>query len=205
MRIGGNLLKKNRNQYINKMGLKRITHKNITLPKRAKLYHQTYDKVEGIGGVHLAKASTYADDFGGWFKEVIRLDDKGRHLALMEAGITFRPIQANTSYLAPKTKRFWHIHPSQNEIWTTNGTILLGLIDLRTDSPTLNRKMKVILSADKMIYIPAGVAHGFMNPTLEAVTLNYFTDEYFVADENTQECRIDPDTLSYDFVKPEIM
>jgi len=187
------------------MGLKPIKHKSITLPKRAKLYRQTYDKVEGIHRVHVAKANTFADDFGGWFKEVLRLDDTGVHIALKEAGITFRPIQANTSFLAPKTKRFWHIHPTQNEIWTTNGTILLGLIDLRTDSPTLNKKMKVILSSDKFIYIPAGVAHGFINPTAGSVTLNYYTDEYFEPGENTQECRIDPNTISYDFVKPEVM
>ncbi len=187
------------------MGLKRIKNRSIALPKKIKLYRQTYEKAEGIQNVHVVKVSTFADDFGGWFKETIRLDPKGYTVVLKDLGIKFRPVQANTSFLAPKTKRFWHIHPSQNEIWTTNGTILLGLIDYRPESPSYQTKMKVILSADKFIYIPAGVAHGFMNPSEGFVTLNYFTDQFFVANENTQECRIDPEVVSFDFVKPEIM
>lgn len=187
------------------MGLKRIKHSNISLPKKAKLYRQTYDKVEGIKDVYVGKVNTFADDYGGWFKETIRLDSYGHSVALKDAGIIFRPIQVNTSFLAPKTKRFWHIHPIQNEIWTTNGTILMGLIDYRKDSKTYNKKMKIILSSDKFIYIPAGIAHGFMNPSSESVTLNYFTDQYFVADENTQECRINPKRVPFDFVKPSLM
>lgn len=187
------------------MGLKKIKHESIALPKKTKLYRQTYERLDGIQNVHVIKVNTFADDYGGWFKETMRLDSKGFNVALKELSITFRPVQANTSFLAPKTKRFWHIHPSQNEIWTTNGTILLGLIDYRPESPSFQTKMKVILSSDKLIYIPAGVAHGFINPSHDFVTLNYFTDQFFVANENTQECRIDPETVSYDFVKPEIM
>lgn len=187
------------------MGLKKIKHEAISLPRKTKLYRQTYEKALGIENVHTLKVNTFADDFGGWFKEIMRLDPKGHNVALKDLGIKFRPVQANTSFLAPKTKRFWHIHFSQNEIWTTNGTIILGLIDYRPESLSYKTKMKVILSADKLIYIPAGVAHGFINPNNEAVTLNYFTDQFFVANENTQECRIDPKEVSYDFVKPEIM
>ncbi len=187
------------------MGLKKIKHGSIKLPPKAKLFRQTYDKVGGIDGVHILKVSTFADDFGGWFKETMRLDTYGHNIALKDLGVNFRPIQVNTSFLAPKTKRFWHIHPIQNEIWTTNGTILLGLIDYRPKSPTYQKKFKIILSSDKLVYLPAGVAHGFINPTNEFVTLNYFTDQFFVADENTQECRIDPKKVSFDFVKSELM
>lgn len=187
------------------MGLKKIRHKSISLPKKTKLYRQTYEKPLGIHKVHVMKASTFADDYGGWFKETMRLDDHGHNIALKEVGINFRPVQVNTSFLAPKTKRFWHIHPDQNEIWTTNGTILLGLIDYRPESSSYLTKMKVVLSADKFIYIPAGVAHGFINPGLDFITLNYFTDQFFVSNEHTQECRIDPDTVPFDFVKPELM
>jgi len=187
------------------MGFKTIKHTNIALPKKAKLYRQTYDKAPGIEGVQILKLNTFADDFGGWFKETMRLDGKGNNVALKEMGILFRPIQTNMSYLGPKTKRFWHIHPSQNEIWTTNGTILLGLIDFRPESISYNTKVKIVLSQDKAVYIPAGVAHGFINPNFEPVTLTYFTDKYFVANEDTQECRIDPKIVPFDFVKPEIM
>lgn len=187
------------------MGLKQIKHTSIALPKKAKLYRQTYDRPETINGVIVGKVNTFADDFGGWFKETMRLDQFGYNIILKEQGVEFKPIQMNTSHLAPKTKRFWHIHPLQNEIWTTAGTIVLGLIDFRKDSKTYETKMKIVLSPDKFVYIPTGVAHGFINPNNESVTLSYFTDQYFVADENTQECRIDPKKVPFDFVKPEIM
>lgn len=187
------------------MGFQPITNKNITPPKGSKLLRQTYDKVEVINGVQILKTNTFADDYGGWFKEIIRLDEEGRSQSLKEIGINFKPIQANMSYLAPHTQRFWHIHPSQNEIWSTNGTIILGLIDFRTGSKTYDKRMKIVLSPEKSVYIPAGVAHGFINPSTTPVTLNYFTDKYFVANEETQECRIDPKKVPFDFVKPELM
>lgn len=187
------------------MGFKKIKHEAIKLPKKAKLYRQTYEKALGIKNVQILKMNTFADDFGGWFKETLRLDKDGYHVALKELDVKFRPVQANISLLAPKTKRFWHIHYSQSEIWTTTGTIILGLIDFRPESPTFQTKMKIVLSADKMVYIPAGVAHGFINPNQDFVTLNYFTDRLFVANENTEECRIDPKEVPFDFVKPEIM
>ncbi len=187
------------------MGFKQIDHQNITPPEGSQLFRQIYEKTESIDGVQVLKLNVFFDDYGGWFKETLRLDDEGNNVALKEVGISFKPVQANTSLLAPHTERFWHIHPKQNEIFTTNGTILLGFIDYRTGSSTYGKKMKVILSQDRMVYIPAGVAHGFINPSTTAVTLNYFTDKYFVANEDTQECRIDPKIVSYDFVKPELM
>ncbi|HOX96141.1 MAG TPA: dTDP-4-dehydrorhamnose 3,5-epimerase family protein [Candidatus Woesebacteria bacterium] len=187
------------------MGFKPIKYQNITLPQDSNLFCQTYEKADMIDGVQILKLNTFADDFGGWFKETLRLDEKGNNLALKELGIEFKPVQGNMSYLAPYTQRFWHIHPVQNEIWTTNGTILLGLIDFRTGSPTYGKQMKIVLSSEKLVYIPAGLAHGFINPSTTPVTLNYFTDKFFVATEDTQECRIDPAKVSFDFVKPETM
>ena len=187
------------------MGFKPINSKNITLPKDSRLFCQTYEKADSINGVQVIKQNTFADDYGGWFKETIRFDENGYTLVLKELGINFKPVQANTSFLAPHTERFWHIHPEQNEIWTTSGTLLLGLIDYRTGSKTYGKKMKIVLSQEKLVYIPSGIAHGFINPSSTPVTLNYFTDKYFVATDETQECRIDPKNISFDFVKPELM
>jgi dTDP-4-dehydrorhamnose 3,5-epimerase-like enzyme len=187
------------------MGFQPIKNQNITPPQGSELLRQTYDKADGIDGVQIIKTNIFSDDFGGWFKETMRLDEKGYCLALKEVGVDFKPIQTNMSYLAPHTERFWHIHPTQNEIFTTNGTILLGFIDYRTDSKTYGKQLKIVLSSEKMVYIPAGIAHGFINPSTTPVTLNYFTDKYFVANEETQECRIDPAKVPFDFVKPELM
>ena len=187
------------------MGFAKTKHPKIALPKDHTLLRQTYEKTEAIDKVHIIKLNTFADDYGGWFKETLRLTPKGYVQALYDLGVKFKFVQTNMSFLAPKTKRFWHIHPNQSEIWTTNGTILLGLIDFRPKSKTYLKKMKVVLSQDKAIYIPNGIAHGFLNPNSKSVTLTYFTDYYFVADENTQECRISPKKLSYKFVKPETL
>lgn len=187
------------------MGLIKTKHRSIALPKKVKLYRQTYGKSVGIKDVWVVNNPAFADDHGGWFKENMRLDAEGLHVGLKELGVNFRPVQTSTSRVAPKAKRFWHIHPEQNEIWTTSGTLVLGLIDLRRESSTYLSKMKVILPFDKYIYIPAGVAHGFINPNSDHVALDYITDRFFVANENTQEYRIDPELLSFDFVKSDLM
>ena len=185
------------------MGFTKTTYPGIELPSELTLLRQTYEKSESIDKVQIVKLATFADDYGGWFKENLRLTEEGFVQSFVDAGIKFKFIQSNSSFLAPGTKRFWHIHPEQNEIWTSNGTLLLGLIDFRKGSPTYLKQMKVVLSQDKMIHIPAGVAHGFINPNNSSVTLTYFTDKFFVGDENTQECRIDSKNLSYEFVMPE--
>jgi dTDP-4-dehydrorhamnose 3,5-epimerase-like enzyme len=185
------------------MGFTNTDHPGIELPSELTLLRQTYEKAESIEKVQIVKLATFSDDYGGWFKENLRLTADGFVQTFFDLGIQFKFIQSNTSFLAPGTRRFWHIHPEQNEIWTTNGTLLLGLVDFRKGSSTYLKQMKVVLSQDKMIFIPAGVAHGFINPNQSSVTLTYFTDKFFVGDENTQECRIDSANLSYDFVKPE--
>lgn len=187
------------------MGFIKSNNQNLKLPSSTNLLRQTYDKAQSIEGVFIAKTNTFPDDFGGWFKEAVRLDQGGRVISMLDLGVIFKPVQTNTSFLAPKTKRFWHIHPNQNEIWTTSETLLIGLIDLRTNSKTYGVKMKVILSADKLLYIPSGIAHGFINPNTSPVVLSYYTDQYFAADDTTQEYRISPKKISYEFVKPELM
>lgn len=183
----------------------------LTLPKGVDLLEQTYDKEQLPDGVVFLKLSIYPDDQGGWFKENLRLDENGNVIALKELGINFKVRQTNTNFLAPKAKRFWHIHPpkkndpGQNEIWSTSGTLLTGLVDLRKNSPTLGKKSKVILSPDRALFIPAGVAHGFINSTDQYITLTYYVDRYFVPNGETQEHRIDSKALPYNFVEPEIM
>lgn len=187
------------------MGLTKADIKSVKLPGGVELYCQTYERQNLPDGVQVAKTNIFYDDQGGWFKENLRLDENGHVLDFKNLGVTFRPIQANTSWIAPMSKRFWHLHPSQNEIWSTNSTILVGLIDLREESPTYMAKTKIILTPERLLYIPSRVAHGFINPNNFHVTLNYFVDCHFSPDEKTQECRIDPKDLPFDFVESEIM
>ncbi|SRR3989344_1624526 len=193
------------------MGLTKTKVDSLKLQPGVSLLMQTYEKEPLPDKVVIIKQNVFPDDQGGWFKENLRVDKDQHVLALKDAGIDFRILQSNSSYIAPLGKRFWHIHPDknhqpgQNEIWTTNGTLLLGLVDLRKSSTTCGKKVKVILSQDKAIYIPSGIAHGFINPNNYPVTLTYFTDQHFLASQDTQEHRIDPKNLPFDFVEPELM
>lgn len=182
------------------MGFEKKIITGVMPPKKVSTYQQTYLKSDGIDDVIILKTNTFPDDFGGWFKETVRLNDAGE---ISEVKLKVK--QSNMSYLAAGAKRFWHVHPSQNELWTTNSTLLVGLIDLRKNSKTYLKKQKIILSIDKAVYIPHGVAHGFFNSNNYPVTLVYFADQQFTADNSTQEYRIDPKEMPYDFVEPELM
>lgn len=187
------------------MGFKKTETESIIPPEGADLLQQTYEKEEQINGVFVLKNNVFPDDLGGWFKENLRLSEEGEILSLKEKGVSIKVRQSNSSYIEAQGKRFWHIHPNQNEVWSTNNTLLVGLIDFRKGSPTYGKKQKVVLSMDRSVYIPAGVAHGFYNPNLSPVTLTYFADQMFIADETTQEYRIDPAKVSFDFVLPDLM
>ena len=159
------------------MGFKKSNAKSLKLPKGTTLYQQTYDKDPLPKDVAIVKLNVFSDDQGGWFKEVLRVDDEGYVASLKELNMEFKVVQTNISYLGAGAKRFWHIHPEnkertgQNEIWTTNGTLLAGLVDLRVNSNTHGLKAKIVLAPDKALYIPAGVAHGLWNPNNFPVTL----------------------------------
>ena len=187
------------------MGFIKKTVKEIKTEKGVNLLQQTYSKGPHPKDVVLMKINVFPDDLGGWFKENFRLSESFHFQALIEFGINFKIRQSNMSYIAAGGKRFWHIHPSQNEIWTTNSILLVGLVDLREGSETYGQKTKVVLSPDKALYIPHGVAHGFINPNNFPVTLVYFADQVFKADSETEEHRIDPKQLPFDFVEPDIM
>ncbi len=187
------------------MGFKPKTVGLIKLPKKVVLLQQTYDKEAGISGVVVLKNNIFPDDLGGWFKENVRLNEDGEIISLKDLGISLKVRQSNISFIAAGGKRFWHIHPNQTELWSTSGTLLVGLIDFRKDSPSYGKRQRVVLSSIVSVYIPAGVAHGFLNPNNFSVTLTYFADKQFSADQDTQECRISPDEVPFDFVQPDLM
>ena len=193
------------------MGLRRTETDSLQLPQGVDIFQQTYEKQPLPEGAIVVRLTVNPDDFGGSFKENWRSDDSGFLENFKELGVDFKPRQSNTSMVAPGSKRFWHIHPEkagrpgQNEIWIPTGTLLVGLIDLRKGSSTYMARSKVVLSQDRALYIPAGVAHGFINPTNSFVGLIYFADQKFEDGPNTREYRINPKQLPYDFVEPELM
>ena len=185
--------------------------RGVRSPVDAPIVRQTYTD-SGIDplpeGVVLVQQRVWPDDSGGSFKEVTRLDAQGviETAALRERGISLKPAQLNVSVVAQGARRFWHVHPSQNELWTISyGQLNAGVIDCREGSPSFGKRAKVILTPHTALYIPAGVAHGFANESGAVAVLHYLVDTQFSRGEETQEWRINPEQLPFDFVLAEQM
>ncbi|MCB0085688.1 MAG: dTDP-4-dehydrorhamnose 3,5-epimerase family protein [Caldilineaceae bacterium] len=93
--------------------------------------------------------------------------------------------QTNRSDSAAGVLRGLHYHFHQIDYWYAPvGTIRVALADIRRSSPTyLATEVLEIGGGNEMgIYIPSGVAHGFV--ALTAATLTYIVDQYYnAADE----------------------
>lgn len=89
-------------------------------------------------------------------------------------------IQTNRSDSRAGVLRGLHYHFHQVDYWyVVNGAIRAALCDIRPDSPTRGAVQTIEMSADNPlgIFIPVGVAHGFV--TLSDATLLYVVDNYY--------------------------
>lgn len=179
----------------------------LRAPEGQRLLRQTYEATPLPEGVITVPQRIFPDDAGGSFKEVVRLSEgMVTSPVLREHGIHLTPAQINVSVVAPGTRRFWHVHPNQNELWTiSHGQLNAGLVDCREGSPTFGRRSKLVLTPQVGLYIPAGVAHGFANESGALVVLHYLPDKQFSAEGDSEELRIDPSELSFDFVLSDVM
>ena len=78
-----------------------------------------------------------------------------------------------------------HFHRSQADYWVVlDGEAFIALIDLRVGSPTEGALETLTIDAARGrrgIYIPPGVAHGFLAVT--DVWLQYMVDAYYTGDD----------------------
>jgi dTDP-4-dehydrorhamnose 3,5-epimerase len=89
-------------------------------------------------------------------------------------------IQCNRSDSKQGILRGLHYHHHQVDYWyVTKGQMRVGLVDIRSSSPTyLNVQTIDISETNELgLFIPVGVAHGFA--ALTDVTLIYIVDNYF--------------------------
>lgn len=172
-------------------------------PKIAKQYDkvitvQQYGKTKKIDGVKAVDLKLFTDD-GGEFTELVRL--KGNKIKALPE---FTVKQISWSRMLPGTVKAFHLHHRQADLWFVSpfDRLLVGLADLRKDSPTYNVKMRLVLGggASKLLYIPKGVAHGAGNIWSSPMTLVYFTDQEFSA-LNPDEGRLPYDLFGEDFWK----
>ncbi|MGH2368581.1 MAG: dTDP-4-dehydrorhamnose 3,5-epimerase family protein [Chloroflexota bacterium] len=176
-------------------------------PDGARLLRQTYESTPLPDGVVVVPQRIMADDWGGSFKEIVRLDGGVVQLAgLRERGITISPAQLNISVVSPGTRKFWHVHPTQSELWAIGcGQLNAGLIDCREGSPTHGLRAKLVLTPQTSLYVPAGVAHGYANESGAPAVLIYLPDRQWSGGDDSEEWRIDPGELPFDFVLAETL
>lgn len=174
----------------------------LTLSDIGKEYHnfinvQDYSKKPVIEGVKITEIRNFVGEDGD-FSEILRLSPEG----MAEGFEDFKVRQINRSLVMPGTVKAWHFHLKQVEAQTVlpSDKLLIGLWDLREDSPTKDTTMRLVFGGGKsyMVFIPKGVAHGYMNLSQKASTVFYFVSEQFKIEE-PDELRLPWDALGKDF------
>lgn len=128
-------------------------------------------EIPAIAGALQTDLRTFVDD-RGHFTEVFRKEWFPQR--------NWDRIQMNRSKSQKGVLRGLHYHFHQIDYWfVVDGRLRIGLADLRQTSPTY--KQTYTLDIDPShgygIYIPSGVAHGFL--ALTDVTLIYVVDNYY--------------------------
>ncbi len=150
-----------------------------------------------IDGVYIIEPRVFGDS-RGWFYESYSAN------AFAEIGIDTVFVQDNRSYSAKKgTLRGLHCQKAPAAqaklVSCTRGEIIDVAVDIRKDSPTYMKHVKVNLSAENklMLYIPKGCLHGFAALT-DDVELSYKVDEFY-SPENDRSIRFDDPVIGIDW------
>jgi dTDP-4-dehydrorhamnose 3,5-epimerase len=166
---------------------------------RADLRRQSYAGGSPISGIVVAEAPV-ARSADGLFAEIARTDGDGDVQGLEG----FRPVQWNWSLLQPGAVKAWHLHLDQEDLWIVppDSTLLVGLADLRRDSPTRSGLQRLVLGGGRChrLLIPRGVAHGVANLGPDPQILLYAVNHHFTPDpDRTDEWRLPWDRFGADF------
>ena len=133
--------------------------------------------------VYLLEPSVFGDE-RGFFLETWNAD------AFSEAGFDLRFVQDNHSRSARGILRGLHYQMENTQgklVRVTAGEVYDVAVDLRRGSPTLGQWYGATLSAKnhRMLWVPAGFAHGFYVVSEYADFLYKCTDVYHPASEQT--------------------
>lgn len=138
---------------------------------------QEYGKNPPIEGVRFLPLVYNRDDTGE-FAELGRITN-----GVLESFTGFKIAQISYSLLLPGAVKAFHLHFDQTDIWFVppHQRLLVGLLDTRKNSPSVDKTMRFVLGANsaQLVVIPAGVAHGAANPWNQPTLMFYFTDKQF--------------------------
>jgi dTDP-4-dehydrorhamnose 3,5-epimerase len=111
-------------------------------------------------------------------------DERGRFMETFRLEwfpqVSWAKIQTNRSDSVAGVLRGLHYHHHQVDYWyVPRGTVRVGLADLRPGSPTYKatQTLEIGESNNMGVFIPTGVAHGFV--TLTDATLTYIVNQYY--------------------------
>ncbi len=128
---------------------------------QTKISPQDYSSKPKIEGFEIIDLPHFVDD-GGTFIEIARLTN-GEHDWFHGTPAA----QLSFSEMLPGVVKAFHLHYGQDEVWfiPPSCRMLIGLVDLRTDSPTKGVEMRFVMGGGKAkaFHIPRGVAHGVRN------------------------------------------
>lgn len=130
-----------------------------------------------FAGLKIVQLKIYHDN-RGFFVE--RFNKK----LFQDLGLPVDYFQDNHSLSSPNVIRGLHFqnNPSQAKlVGCLRGRILDVAVDIRKDSPTLGKYFSIELSAEngKLLFIPAGFAHGFAVLGNEPADVMYKVDNQF--------------------------
>lgn len=140
--------------------------------------------------VLLVEPRVFGDDRGFFYESWNRR-------AFAAAGIDVDFVQDNHSRSARGVLRGLHyqiVHPQGKLVRVVAGEVFDVAVDLRRASPTFGRHVAVRLSADdhRMLWVPAGFAHGFCVVSASADFL-YKTTDYWAPEHERCIAWSDPD------------
>ncbi len=157
---------------------------------------QNYGAKGAIEGVKVIELKRFMD-CGGSLSEIVRCAG-GNPDGLPE----FEIKQINYSQVLPGAIKAGHYHLNQDDIWFVPPTshALVGLKDLREDSPTYEKTMRLTMGNGKalLLFIPRGVLHGVANLWTKQADLIYMVNQQFYP-ENADEHRLPPEEFGEDF------
>ena len=130
-----------------------------------------------IRGVFVLEPKIFSDE-RGWFTESFNAQDFA-----IATGINVQFVQDNHSFSRHWTLRGLHYQLEQTQgklVRVVSGSVFDVAVDIRKDSPTYGKWAGVELSAQnhKQLWVPAGLAHGFLVLSESAEFLYKTTDYY---------------------------
>jgi len=136
-----------------------------------------------LPGLLILEPRVFADERGFFLESY-------NERAMAELGITGRFVQDNHSCSRRNVLRGLHYqlkHAQGKLVRVAAGEILDVVVDLRRSSPTFGGWQAARLSGEnqRMLWVPAGFAHGFRVTSEEAHVLYKATDYYAPAHERT--------------------